>query len=517
VFSRGWTLDAAEAVCDGDLDVIDGLGSLLDKNLVRLEGPEEEPRFAMLETIREYALEKLRQSGAEDALRDRHRGWAVAFAERAEPELRGPDQESWLERLHPELDNFRSAFAWSIARGEPELALRLGSALLEFWMVRADWNEGSTWLERARALPGEVDPAVRMKALRAAGELADALSDYPAATKHFEESLAVGRALGDRRGIAEALLGLASEAERVGKYADARPLLEESVTILNELGDEPSLARSLGGLAWLENDYRKARKLWSDTLAIQRRLANRESVGWTLIQVGHSAQGEGDYTAARAAYGECLSVARGLGYERMTARALTQLGDVALLEGDAALARALFEESLPIWREIGHRSGLIDSLRGLGDSARLEGEFDTADSFLEESRSICREIGARPREARTIQSLGLLAGAKGDFVRAESLFAEALACSREMDDVAGAAEALRGLGEAAEAQGRLEPAVRALAASEALREQVGAALAPGERASYERAVAAARTGLGDEAFHELWSERELIDERRVSR
>ena len=104
-----------------------------------------------------------------------------------------------------------------------------------------------------------------MRALRAAGELADVLSDYPGSTHRFEESLAIARALGDQRGIAEALLGLAHEAERIGKHAEARPLVEEAVAIFRELGDEPSLARSLGGLAWLENDYRRARELWQET------------------------------------------------------------------------------------------------------------------------------------------------------------------------------------------------------------------------------------------------------------
>ena len=427
----------------------------------------------------------------------------TAFVERGVPELRGADQASWLERLHLELDNFRAALVWSAGQGDAEGALRLAGGLLEFWMVRADWNEGREWLERALMLSGEVDPAVRMKALQAAGELADALSDYPASKTYFEESLAIGRRLGDERGIAEALTGLAFEAHRVGRHRDARPLLEESVSILRNLGDEPSLARSLGGLAWLENDYRRARKLWSDTLTIQRRLANRETVGWTLIQVGHCSQCMGDSADARAAYEESLSIARELGYERMIARALTQLGEVALRDGDAAGARDSFDESLPIWRRIGHRSGLVDSLRGLGDVARLEGDFAGAASLLEESRSVCREIDARSLEARAIESLGALASAERDFAAAENLIGEALGHWRETDDVAGQADALRRLAEVAAAQGQFEPAARLLGASEARREQVGAAIPQSERRSYEQAVNTARAALGDTEFEEI--------------
>ena len=498
VFAGGWTLGAAESMLEIDLET---LTELVDANLIH----RREDRFTMLETIHEYALSKLRETGEEEMLRDRHLAWATAFAEHAMPELRGPDQAPWLERLHLELDNFRAAFAWSVARGEAEAALRLAGGLLEFWMVRADWNEGRQWLERALVLQGEVDPAVRMKGLQAVGQLADALSDYPASTRYFEESLAIARALGDERGTAEAILGLAFEAHRVGRHGDARPLLEESVSILRNAGDEPSLARSLGGLAWLENDYRRARKLWNDTLTIQRRLANRENVGWTLIQVGHCSQGEGDYSAARLAYEESLAIARELDYERMIARALTQLGEVALLDGDAAAARASFDESLPMWRKIGHRSGLVDSLRGLGDVARLEGDFARAAELLDESRGVCREISARSLEARALESLGALASAEGDFAAAENLIGEALGHWRETDDVAGQADALRRLAEAAAAQGQFDPAARLLGASEVRREQVGAAIPRSERRSYDQAVNASRAELGDTEFEEIWA------------
>jgi predicted ATPase/DNA-binding SARP family transcriptional activator len=507
VFAGGSTPEAAEAVCDGDIDVIGALASLIDKSLVQLEGTEERPRFTMLETIREYAQERLADRGTKesDAVRERHVMWMTELAERAEAELRGPDQAVWLERLHAELDNFRAAFDSTVARGDAELALRLGAALLEFWMVRADWNDGLKWIGRALALPGAAKAPVRTKALRAAAELADALSDYPTATAYYEESLALARALRDERGIAEALFGLSFEAERVGDHRRARPLMEESVAIMRRLGDEPSLARSLGGLAWLENDFRRSRELWSKTLAIRRRLANRESVGWTLIQVGFSAQGEGDYPAARVAYEEALSIARELDYKRMIARSLTQLGDVALLEGHTTEAAALLRDCVPTWREIGHRSGLVDALRSLGDCARVERDLAAARAFLEESLSVAREIGARPLEALALQSLARLASEEHCLERAQRLFTEALVLWRDIDDTAGTAAAIRGLGEVAARMGELDRAAQLLGAAEALRERVGAVVAPYELGVYEHAVAAARTGLDQETFATSWA------------
>jgi predicted ATPase/DNA-binding SARP family transcriptional activator len=514
VFAGGWTLAAADAVCGGELELVDGLASLIDKNLVQLGGTEPEPRFTMLETIREYARERLAQPDAQQ-LRDRHLDWAVDFAERADPELRGPEQRLWLERLQPELDNFRAAFHWSTSRGDADRALRLGASLLEFWMVRADWSEGRRWVERALALPGASDAPARMKALRAAAELADALSDYPESIAYYEESLELARSTGDERGIAEALFGLSFAAERVGDYGESRRLMEQSVTILRELGDEPSLARSLGGLAWLENDFRRARRLWSETLAIRRRLANRESVGWTLIQIGFCAQVEGDYATARDAYNEALSIAQELDYERMVARSLTQLGELALLEGDVAPAKVLLEQTVPSWRRIGHRSGLVDALRGLGYAATLERDFAAAASFLEESHRVAREIGARPLEALALGSLATLATAEEDFERAQTLRIEALRLWREIEDDAGAAAAMRGLGEVAAAQGHLDRAVLLLASSEALRDKIGAAIAPSRHERYEHAVATVRQGLGEEEFAASWAAGRALEPQAV--
>jgi predicted ATPase/class 3 adenylate cyclase len=502
VFAGGFASTAAEDVCVGEGierdDVLDLLGQVVLKSLVQRD--TQAGRYRLLGVIREYAFEKLREAGEEDGLRRRHLDWAIGLAERVEPELHGPDQQAWLERLHADLDNFRAAFGWSVERESAAPALRLGSALLEFWIVRADWTEGREWIENALVLASDVSPAIRMKALRAAGELADVLSDFPSATRHYEESLEIARGIDDQRGIAEALLGLANEAERVGKYAEARPLIEESVTIFRALGDEPSLARSLGGLAWLENDFRRSRTLWQETLALRRRLGNRESVGWALIQVGFCAWHEGDYPSARKAYEEALAIARDLGYKRMLARTLIQLGEVALAENDLGDARAQYEESLPIWREIGHRTGLIDALRDLGDLARLEGDGTAAAALLEESLSVSREIGARDKEALALDSLGALARTEGELEDAERLHGEALALWREVGDTAGTALSLHRAGLVAAARERFADAARLLGEAESLREQAGAALPPHERAEEERAVDAARAALGDGAF-----------------
>lgn len=508
VFAGGFTLEAAEDVCAGDGieadDVLDLLSQVVSKSLALPSSGDGPARYRLLETLREYGLERLKGAGEERALRSRHLAWSLRVAEQAEPELRGPEQAPWLDRLHAELDNFRAAFAWCLAEGDAEAALRLGSALLEFWIVRADWSEGREWVDGALALPGPVDPAVRMKGLRAAGELADVLSDYPSATRAFEESLALARSLGDRRATAEALMGLAHEAQRVGKHPEARAFLEEGVAIFRELDDDPSLARSLGGLAELERDYRRARELAEQTLEIRRRLGNRENVAWGLIDVGYCLQRTADLDAATVAYEEALDIARELAYKRLIARALVQLGSAALDRGDFADARGVLEESLPLWRETGHRSGLRDSLRCLGDVARHEGDLEGCESFLQESLAVCQDIGSRGGEALALQSLAVLALERGDLDGAARLASEAIAYWTEIEDLGEGAVAVRRLGEIAARAGAYERAARLLAASEGLGERVGGTIPPCDRPGYEQAVREIRSGLDAATFEAAW-------------
>ena len=508
VFAGGFRLDAAEQVCSGDgidpFDVLDLLDQLVSRSLVLIETEAGQGRYRLLETIREYALEKLRDAGEGAEVQRRHLQWCIDFAEQAEPELTGPDQYPWLDRLHAELENFRVAFSESIRGGEPEGALRLASALLAFWVVRADWSEGREWVETALRRPGSVDPAIRMKALRAAAELADVLSDYPNSTAFYEQSLAIARQLQDRRGIAAALFGLAHEANRVGRSEAARPLLAESVAIFRALGDEPSIARSLGGLAELEAHYGTARSLYEENLAIRRRLGNQEGIGWAVMQVGQAAHMSGDYAAARVAYGEALVVGRAIGYKRMTARALTQLANVARLEGQIDEARALAEEPLPIWREIGHLSGLRDNLRVLGDVARLAGEYPASERFLQESLTVSRETGATLGVASALRSLAELTRDRGDAGEAERLFREALTLWSERRRTNGIADCVRGLAELDAALGRFDRAATLFGAAAALRETIGAALPPCDREPFERALGAVRAGLDPGAFDAAW-------------
>ncbi len=235
MFAGGWTVEAAERVCAGvgsgadaqvdQVAVLDGLASLRDQSLVQQEpalDPEDEPRFTMLETIREYALERLAANGETEETSRRHAGYYLALAEAAEPELRGPAQGVWLTRLETEHDNLRAALHWSLESGAEETALRLGGALWRFWYMHGHLSEGRRWLEMALAKSSAVPASVQAKVFNGAGNLAYGQSDYARAAAWHEASLALQRDLGDKAGLAASLTNLGNIAWSQGDYVRAQ-------------------------------------------------------------------------------------------------------------------------------------------------------------------------------------------------------------------------------------------------------------------------------------------------------
>jgi non-specific serine/threonine protein kinase len=434
VFAGGWTLELAEQVCveEGveDGDVLDLLTSLVDKSLASAEERNAQTRYRMLETVREYASDRLRELGEEVLWQRRHLACFLALAEEAEPQLTGPEQRAWLNRLETEHDNLRSALAWSSSAGDATDGLRLAGALWRFWEVHGYLGEGRTWLSGLLA-PGLGGPTtLRANALHGTGVLAWHQGDYPAARALLEESLKLKRELEDHRGIASSLSTLGSVARYQGDYQTARALLEES-------------------------------------LAIRRRQCDRWGIAASLTNLGVVATDQGDYRAARALHQESLAHFRDLGDRRNIAASLTNLGDVAYHEGDYPIARALHEESAAIFRDLGDRPALATSLSNLGDVACTQCDYNSARAFHEESLEIQRAQGDRARIA----------------------------------------PALEGLAKVAVAFSMPGRAARLWGAAERLREDIGAPKSPSERPPYDRAISAARVGLGDDAvFDSAWQQ-----------
>ncbi|HEX6207504.1 MAG TPA: tetratricopeptide repeat protein, partial [Actinomycetota bacterium] len=249
VFSGGWTVEAAEAVCEPDSlgpDLLELLGSLVDHSLVRrLETPEAESRYSMLETIREFGREQLRAGGEEEAIARRHGEHFLGLAVEAEPHFES--DPAWLARCEAEHDNIRAALRWAIAAGEPDLSQVAAGALWRFWRTRGYLMEARLWFDEVLGLPqGDRPTAARAKALTGAGGIAWWRGEVPESRAAYEEALAIERELGDRRRIAEALYDLAHPLWIQEGLEAAVAVAEESLELFREVGDESGVARALG-------------------------------------------------------------------------------------------------------------------------------------------------------------------------------------------------------------------------------------------------------------------------------
>jgi non-specific serine/threonine protein kinase len=411
VFAGGWTLDAAEAVCAGDdieaWEVLDLLNSLVNKSLAQLEDTGQGPRYGLLETVRQYAWERLRawptggrpESGA---TQDRHLVWSLALAEDAAAALTGPAQGDWLARLESEHDNLRVALAYSLAQpAQAQQGLALAGALWRFWFLRGHLGEGRRWLEDALAqTPEEGDAAaVRARALHGAGVLAMLQDDNARASGMLEASLALFRDLGDRQGMATALNGLGNVAIEMGDYARAAERHAEALALRREIGDRYGMAGSLANLAYIaraRGDLDTAARLHEESLALRRELGDAQGVAASMSNLAGVAWERGDFTRAEALYGESLALRRRLNDRPGIEGTLRDLAMMRIEAGrEAAATIPLLRESLVIARALANRMGMARILEGLA-WAWLAEQPERAARLLSAAAAIRREIATPP-------------------------------------------------------------------------------------------------------------------------
>jgi non-specific serine/threonine protein kinase len=322
VFAGGWTLEAAEAVCTGGAieegDILDLMAGLVDKSLVVPETfGEGRVRYRLLEPVRQYARERLEESGEADAIGHHHAALFLAQAETAEPDLRGGRQEEWLQRLEAEHANFRTALLWVLEREGVELSLRFGAILGEFWYMRGHLSEGRRWLETALA-KGDAPSVARVRALAKASWIATEQADLERATALGEEGLKLARKLGDEEGTATAFLNLGMAVMSRGELERSKALLEEGLPLFRGLGDLWGLARSLlslGFVAMFQGDKERASALIEECLAVSRESGDVWSSGMALIQMALMALLREDYGKAEALCKETMELSRRSGMQ----------------------------------------------------------------------------------------------------------------------------------------------------------------------------------------------------------
>jgi predicted ATPase/DNA-binding CsgD family transcriptional regulator len=459
VFVGGATLEAIEAICaaldDGEVAALDGVASLTDKSLLQqLDQEGNESRLLMLETIREYGWECLIASGEEEATRLAHAEYYLALAEEAEPYLKGAQQLLWLRRLDREQENLRAALGWLIAHEEMEKALRFCGALWWFWQNQGYLSEGRRWLKAVLALPGTgARPAMRARALSAAGDLAGAQDEWREAHLLLSESVALYRELEDDCGLVLPLATLGEGMIRLGDPTAGVLLMEESIALCRKLG-----------LKW--------------------------ELSHVLLWLAYNAYLQGDLAQVTALTQESLALARELGEKTLIARALNTLGYGTWLQGDPVRATALAEEGLMLHRELGDKALITSALDTLGSIALSQGDLERAIACFTEGLSVAQEL------------------------RHETLIAEGLSEARELRNQMFIAWLLWGLARVAVAQNQLKRAAQLFGATE-VRYDVNKVLSPNQRDDYERMISSVRAQLGEQAFAAAWAEGRTISREQI--
>jgi predicted ATPase/DNA-binding CsgD family transcriptional regulator len=400
VFLGSFALEAAEAVCAGNgleqNEVLDLLTHLVDKSLVAVTQRSGEARYRQLETIRQYAQEKLQEFGEAARMRRHHRDWYARLAEQAKAETLEARQGSWFDRLEAEHENLRVALGWSLDQQEAETAARIGAGIFRFWLLRGYISEGRLWMERALSGFSEQN-AVRAQALNVAVVLTIQQDDYQTARTLAEESLDLCRELAERRETGYALNTLGWLAHNEGDYAGAVTYFEESLALFRELGQKHDIAlvlSSLGLTVLSLGEYERAAALCEESLALSRERGDPSSIASVLTNLGMITLARGDVERAKELCEESLARRKTLVDKGGCAHTLTILGRIALIQGDAARATASYQESLTLRQETGEKEGIATALEGLAAVAGMQGQPVRVVRLYGAASSLRKMIGA---------------------------------------------------------------------------------------------------------------------------
>jgi predicted ATPase/class 3 adenylate cyclase len=409
VFAGGWTLEAAESICAvGSVDaagILDLLTSLVDKSLVIAEPHGGETRYRLLETVRQYARDRLAESGESAQINGRHRGWYREFVELAEPKLRTAEQDAWISRLEVEHDNLRGALTWSLAEMRAaaggttpaaDLGLRLAGALWWFWFIRGHFSEGRRWLQQMLGVGEGAPTSLRGRGLVGQGVLTLMQGDLRGGTALLEESLRLSHAAEDFLGTAWATGWLGVPALHAGDNKRAMTYFDESLGLWRQLGDPWGIAWMAGGLGnvlALEDETQRAVSLLNEALGLCRKVGDKLVTALTLHHSAYLAIARGDTEEALPLVEETLSLVRALGARREIPRALGNLGLIAHRRGDYGRAAAAFRESLALFREVGDKRGIALCFERLPRVAGAQRRLTRAARLFGASEALREVIG----------------------------------------------------------------------------------------------------------------------------
>jgi tetratricopeptide (TPR) repeat protein len=503
VFSGGFSLEAAEEVCCGDLEedtpkidradeysVMEGVASLLDKSLIRQEGFGVDPHYAMLEMIRDFALMKMKENDREEELRWRHANYFLSLTQEAKDRFEGPDQGIWFERMHNEINNLRSALRWFQQKAQAgkdysekatSAGLRMASALVRFWDIHGHLTEGYSWLEEILPL-SDTPSRERVDALIGKAWFAMRLAGISGVLQNYDQALTLARSLGYQAGMAQALDGLAFTHQLDGAKDElVQALHAESLQIWRQLGDKRGTASALGPLAHraaARYAFDEASSLFNESLALFQEVGDQREIAGALWNLGQIELSRGRYEESAALFNKSLALYQDLKDTHGIPTQLRCLAEVERAQGNLDKARTLFEESLQQFRAIGDKSCSTIVLMGLGRVALNSGDPENAYSHIQESLILSREVGDRHKVSQDLTVLGLVSLKQGDHDSALLHFKESLIQAQELDSKEGVAANLEGMAGVFIAQGDYERALQLLSSAASIRNSIGIPVRP---------------------------------------
>ncbi len=515
VFVGGWTLEAAEQVCGGEgnvpvdgggLDVIDLLTHLVDKSLVNMEESAGDVRYRMLETTRQYAREMLMMSEETRTFRNQHLDYFLKYAETAQPELRGRRQAEWMSLLETEHDNLRAALEWS-QETRPELGLRIGAALIDFWDTRGFLTEARRWLDAMLQKTTHLDPVpAHVDAMLGAMAFAVRQSDLEVSKILLDDGLALARKIDYRAGIARGLLARGVVVEYFeGNLEKAEGHYIEALGIYRQTSDKLSIGQALGPLASCalkRYDFSRAESLYRESLSLFREVENEREIAGALENLAEVALDRRKYADAHSFAEESLSLYRTLEDKHGIATALRARGIAAHNEVNLHQALSSCEESAGIFRELGDRGCLTLTLSALARQLQHQGELQKAFDTIQEARKILDGVDKELIATSVFDVFGRIALAMGNLSEARSQFRDGLVFQQEGKDAHFVPSLLEGLAGVI----RPQDAICLLGAAASLREKTNLPLMQVELDEYEQTFANLKTQVNDADFLSQWDE-----------
>jgi predicted ATPase len=515
VFQGGFTLEAAEHVGAGEDDVsvfiMDNLFQLVDKSLVAVthSGSGEDARYGLMETLRQYAGERLAESGLADDTRRRHASYYLEMIHEVQPVLWGGDSRNALELLEANHDNLRAAVDWSVEAGETETALRLVGDLGFLWMSHRYVTEGNDKAERALAATGDAPPDARAPALVSAGLTALQLADTERATAHFEKSIELYREAGDAAGVARATYCRAVVPWAAGDLDRAGPLLEDCMALEGLKADPWSWAWThnlLGSVSASRGNYEGVEAALEQIYESFTSRNDAFDAAYAAFALGILARDRGDYAAATSHFEESLSLFKEAGDRSGVGAVLSGLATAAWLQNDRGRALTLQHESLVEFKEAGGPANIFWAVAFSRFGMRTLGDVEWALELNAAAWDMPDDMGAKSALAESLYSLGRLAGQHGDLARASAMLNDSLTLQGEIGFKRGVELALLEAATVARARGDLPRTARLLGAAESAAMATAPNLTDYERLEFERARAEIQAGLDGETFAQLSNE-----------